>query len=151
MEKINISGKTVLIALLFGFIFVIGCTDETQVIPEEKIKTPDIVSFKTISSGTTQTGDVLVELSPHAFDNGKLNVDFSANTHSVDLGQFDLMQITTLEYDGNVLKPISAPSLSGHHNSGTLVFGTGKELKRFKIIINDIPDVKERVFEWNIK
>ena len=78
-------------------------------------------------------------------------MDFSVNTHSVDLSQYDLLQITTLEYNGNVIKPRSAPSLSGHHNSGTLVFDTGKELKTFKIIIKDIPDIKERIFEWNIK
>ena len=155
MKKSNTNGKAILFILLFGFIFIAGCTSNTQVIPEKNIKNSNensvISGFETISTGSTQSEDVLIELTPHGVENDKLNVDFSANTHSVDLSQFDLMQITTLEYNGNVLKPTSTPSLSGHHDSGTLIFDTGKELKSFKIVIKDIPDIKERIFEWNIK
>ena len=153
MEKNNTNGKIILIVLLVIIIFIVSCTDNSKIIPEENNKNSNensvISGFETISSGTTETGDVLIELRPHAFDNGKLNVDFSANTHSVDLSQFDLMQITTLEYDGNVLKPTSALTLAGHHNSGTLVFDTGKELNSFKIVIKSIPDIEERIFEWS--
>lgn len=148
MKRSNTNEKTILFILLFGLIFIVSCTSNVQAPSNENKKNVESPAFKTISSGSTQSGDVLIELTPHTFANGKLNIDFSANTHSVDLSQFDLMQITTLEYDGNVIKPVSAPSLSGHHNSGTLVFDTGKELKTFKIIIKDIPDVEERVFEW---
>ncbi len=147
MKKSNI----MMFILLFGLIFIVSCTSnaKTQLNEINEIKNNvEVSSFKTISSGSTQSGDALIELTPKEIKDGKLNVDFAANTHSVNLGQFDLMQITTLEYDGNVVKPVSAPTLTSHHNSGTLVFDTGKELKSFKIIINGIPDIEERVFEW---
>lgn len=46
------------------------------------------------------------------------------------------------------VNPSSVPALSGHHSGGTLVFDTGKEIKRFSITIKGIPDIEERVFGW---
>jgi len=63
----------------------------------------DESGFKSIDSGTTGAGDVSVELTPHDVVNGKYTVDVAINTHSVDLSQFDLKQITTLEYNGKAL------------------------------------------------
>jgi len=106
-------------------------------------------SFKLISTGSTSSGEVLVELTPHNAKDGKLKIDIEVNTHSVDLTEFDLMQITTLEFDGQTIKPISVPSLNGHHSSGTITFETGKELNSFKVIIKGIPKIGQRLFEWN--
>ena len=105
-------------------------------------------AFKTVSTGSADSGDVLMDLTPKGMENGKFAVDISVNTHSVDLSQFDLMQITTLDYEGKAIKPASAPKLSGHHSSGELIFDTGSEIKNFKITIKGIPAVEERVFEW---
>lgn len=113
----------------------------------DKIKTTES-NFKSIDSGTTNPGDVSVELKPHKIINGKLNVDISVNTHSIDLNQFDLKQITTLEYNGKTIKPISALTLTGHHNSGNLVFDLGENVDSFTIIIKGIPKVEERMFKW---
>ena len=148
MEKNNTNGKTILFILLFGLIFIVSCTSNTQTPSNTNKKDIETTAFKTISSGSTQSGDVLIELTPREIKDGKLNVDFAANTHSVDLSQFDLMQITTLEYGDSSKSPESAPTLSGHHTSGTLAFDTGKEIKNFRIIIKGIPAVEERVFEW---
>ncbi|MBC8500770.1 MAG: hypothetical protein ISS25_00125 [Nanoarchaeota archaeon] len=104
--------------------------------------------FKLISSGSTDPGEVSVDLKPHEAKDGKLEVDISVNTHSVDLDQFDLKEITTLEFDGKSINPTSAMVLSGHHNSGTLVFDVGKDIDSFTIKIIGIPKVEERVFEW---
>ena len=59
MEKSNTNGKTILFILLFEFIFIAGCTINTQVIPEKNIKNsnenPVISGFETISTGSTQS------------------------------------------------------------------------------------------------
>ncbi len=103
--------------------------------------------FQTVSSGTTDPGDVSIELTPN-FNKANLEVDIKSNTHSVDLSQFDLSQITILEYDDTKIKPISAPKLEGHHTSGTLIFPTNKNIRNFKIIISGIPKTSQRVFTW---
>lgn len=105
-------------------------------------------SLNSISTGTTGPGDVSVELTPHEASNGKLVFDVSVNTHSVDIGKFDLMKITTLEYDGKSIGPSSAPSLDGHHASGELVFDVEEDISSFTVKIKGIPKVNERVFEW---
>ena len=104
--------------------------------------------FESIITGTTSPGDVSIELKPHQPANGVLEVDLYANTHSVDLSQFDLAEITSLEYEGKSVKPVSAPSMRGHHVSGTLAFEVDEELESFKITISGIPDVEERIYEW---
>jgi hypothetical protein len=92
--------------------------------------------------------EVTVDLKPKELDNGKFYVDIGVNTHTVDLSQFDLMELTTLEINGRIIKPSSAPKLGGHHNSGTLIFDVDEELSSFKIKIKGIPEIEERVFEW---
>lgn len=103
--------------------------------------------FQTVLSGTTDSGDVSIELTPN-FNNDKLEVGIEANTHSVDLSQFDLNQITILEYDDRKVKPISAPKLEGHHTSGVLTFPVDKDIKKFKVIIDGIPRTNQRIFAW---
>lgn len=108
----------------------------------------DVDVFQPIISGSTDTGDVSIELTPKRISNKAVEVDIAANTHSVDLSQFDLKQITTMEYGGKSVKPTSAPRLEGHHVSGKFVFNTDKNINRFKIIIEGIPQINNRVFEW---
>ena len=138
-------------AFLFIFLFLIiafsGCNkniaEETQNIEAEKNQ-----AFKTIATGSTQTNDVLIGLTPARIENNRFEINFVANTHSVDLSQFDLMKITTLVYENKQVKPISVPALSGHHSSGELVFVVDKIPNNFKITIKNIPNIEERIFEW---
>lgn len=102
-----------------------------------------------ISTGSTNAGDVQIDISVEGISEGKLRLNIAANTHSVDLSQFDLKQITTLEYGGNSAKPVEAPVLSGHHSSGTLVFEAPGGLDSAVVRIKGIPKVEERLF--NIK
>ena len=104
--------------------------------------------YKSTVTGDTGPGGVSVELTPNAVSNGQLRVGISVNTHSVDLGQFDLKQITTLEYNGKLIKLVSAPSLGGHHSNGELIFEVDEDVESFSIKIIGIPKVEERVFEW---
>ena len=104
--------------------------------------------FAIVTSGDTETGNVQIDLTPVGYKNGQLKVDITVNTHSVELSQYGLAKITILEYDGKRINPISVPSLSGHHSSGTLIFNVDKDIKAFKITISGIPGIQERVFEW---
>ena len=79
---------------------------------------------------------------------GKVTVKVSVNTHSVDLGQFDLKELTVLRYGSTELKPVQASVLGGHHAEGFLVFQPSGELKSFTIIIKGIPPIDQRKYEW---
>ena len=104
--------------------------------------------MKTILTGSTEAGDVSIELTPEEVKDGQLAVDISVNTHSVSLSDYDLKQITTLEYDAKIIFPSSAPSMAGHHVSGQLTFDVNREISAFTIRIRGIPSVEERVFSW---
>ncbi len=106
------------------------------------------LTFKTISTGDTNPGEVSIDLTPSDVNNGQLKVKISVNTHSVNLEPFDLKEITTLEYKGKSIKPISAPALAGHHTNGELVFEVDEKIDSFTIKIKGIPKVEERIFKW---
>ena len=116
---------------------------------EASTKSSNRLVFKIQSTGSMEDGDALVDLKPKALKNGRLMVSLSANTHSVDLGQFDLTKITTLEYQGKVFKPAKASRIGGHHARSKIVFDIGEDITSFKIIIKGIPNVQERVYEWH--
>ncbi|MBI2141969.1 hypothetical protein HYU15_00590 [Candidatus Woesearchaeota archaeon] len=144
--------------LLFLLALVSGCEgrgDKQLVKPAASRgeNTPVGGGFSAIASGSTGDGDVLIEISPGEIRNGVLAADVLVNTHSVDLSQFDLADLSTLRYKGKSLKPVSAPVLSGHHSSGEMVFDLGGDADSvnaggFAITIKGIPAVDERVFEW---
>ena len=104
--------------------------------------------FKPINTGSTDSGDVSIELTPQKAANGQLKVSIAANTHSVDLSPFDLKKITTLEYNGKTVNPVSAPTLTGHHSNGEFIFGVEGDIEKFTIKIKGIPKVEERIFSW---
>jgi len=153
----------VLSVLIIAAAILAGCSVEwpkSQQNFNEQVYAQDAAdSLETISTGSTQTGDVLVELTPKEIISGKLYVDINANTHSVSLDEFDLMKITNLEINGIKISPSEAPLLSGHHASGTLSFDAGNKAvlssdlssNSFTIIIKRIPIAEERVFKWEGK
>ena len=111
-------------------------------------RTIETVQFPSaILSGTTSEGDVAIELAPIEIKDNQLYISISANTHSVDLSQFNLKDIINLEYNNYNLKPISVPELSGHHSSGELIFNVS-DIDKFTIKINSIPKIEQRVFRW---
>ncbi len=141
----------VLVIFLVLLLAVAGCSGSKPVEPDEAGEKPNSKAFETVYSGSVGEGDVTVDLTPVGVVDGKLMVDVGVNTHSVNLEQFDLIRITTLEYNGKSIAPESAPALSGHHNSGTLAFNVGEPVSSFKISIKGIPKVDERVFEWGYR
>ena len=130
--------------VVFGILFLLNSDFYA------KTDTADGVTnnLKPISSGSTDEGDVSIVLTPLSVANGIIQVEVAANTHSVDLSQFDLKKVITLEYQGKTFKPTSAFSLSGHHSSGMITFDVGSDVDGFTIKINGIPSAEERVFEW---
>ncbi|MBI5072208.1 hypothetical protein HZA99_00150 [Candidatus Woesearchaeota archaeon] len=104
--------------------------------------------FVSIITGTTESGDVEIELIPQEVRDGKLMVKISANTHSVDLSPFDLTKITTLKYKETTILPVSAPALSGHHASGEIVFAVSGKMTEFTITIAGIPKTEKREYVW---
>ncbi len=153
MEKSDIAVYLILFfAVIIGVYVVYGFINEpsNNQISNSQTNTQNPLQqkYSTISTGTTEPGDVSVDLTPIGIVNGQFQVDFEINTHSVDLSQFDLAKITILEYDGKKTSPINAPKLEGHHSSGTLTFNVAEDLNNFKITIKGIPKVEERTFEW---
>jgi len=138
----------VIITLIFsvtGLPKIVKESDTKNKVPED---TADEQSFKSISTGDTGPGGVSVEITPLGISNGKLEAEISVNTHSVSLTQFNLKEITILEYGTKSVKPVAAPSLSGHHSNGILIFDVDDEISKFTIRIKGIPKVEKRVFSW---
>ncbi len=104
--------------------------------------------YQSITTGTTDPGSVSIELTPLGMKDGKFEVQIAANTHSVDLSQFDLKKITTFTYGAKTISPSDAPTLSGHHANGIIVFDLIEKPKTFTMNIKRIPAVEDRVFQW---
>lgn len=105
--------------------------------------------FSTKSTGSLEDGDVEIKLTPF-IKGSRLTVKIAMETHSVNLGDFDLAEITTLEYSGKTIKPVEAKRPRGHHSYGKIIFDVGEEISSFKIKIKGIPKMQERVYEWRI-
>ena len=101
-------------------------------------------------SGTTNSGDVSIELILKSFVNDYLVLEMKVNTHTVDLTQYDLSKIATLEYNRKKIMPYTAPKLTGHHTNGEIVFKIEEKISDFKVIINGIPLIDERIFKLRI-
>jgi len=134
-----------LVILAYTLLTLVDGNDPSQKIPQAQNENS---KFQAVTSGNTDPGNAQIDLTPKGAENGQLKVDFAINTHSVTLSEYDLTKVTTLEYGGKKINPISAPALEGHHNSGVLTFNVGQDITKFKITIVGIPSVQERVFEW---
>ena len=75
-------------------------------------------------------------------------VKYSLNTHTVDLSGINLQQQVVLQMGGKNISPSNAPVLEGHHVSGVLDFRIDGLVTPFSIVVTNVPDVEERVFEW---
>ena len=109
----------------------------------------DIGSMSMITTGGLGSGDMTMDITPVKYKNGRLEVKYYANTHSVSLGKYDLMELSTLEVDGKIYKPVKADRMRGHHAGGRIVFEVPEKPEHFRIVIRDIPRVKERLHVWN--
>ncbi len=122
-------------------VFLISCTSQNSL----QSSTPTPPTWATKSS----PGEVMVDLTPTAFENGKLRVDMTVTTHSVnDLNTYDLTKITRLTANGKEYRPITAPTLAGHHATGELGFQLEQLPPEFTITIENLHDPGTREFVW---
>jgi hypothetical protein len=150
-RKITLFGLIALVSLLSVFVSMKISGGGFELTSESFAKDAETaLTFDTKSTGSTHSGDALIVLTPQVVENNRLVVKFRINTHSVRLSQFDLTQITTLEYDRKILKPIKASRIGGHHSAGKIIFDVREEIGIFRIKIKGIPKIKERVYEWNV-
>ncbi len=112
----------------------------------------DAAAFETKSS---RENGVKVDVTPVEFTPGKpARFQIRISTHSGDLSQ-NMVEVSMLRDDkGREYRPIgwegSPPG--GHHRRGVLEFPSfeGKS-KKITLIVRDIANVPERLFEWKIK
>lgn len=106
-------------------------------------------SSKTNYETKTSNGQATIDLTPKGIVNGKFTFDIRVNTHTINnLSQYDLKEYITLNYGEKSIKPVITPQLTGHHNSGSLVFDLKEVPKDFTVKIVNIPNINERVLEW---
>ncbi len=148
VRTLSISGLSVLIGMAITFAAAVNVISGAGVTAEAMAEKR---SFSTQSTGSMSSGDTMIELTPHIADKNRLVVKFRVNTHAVRLSRYDLKDITTLEYEGKVLKPVKTSSIGGHHSSGKFIFIIGEQIESFTIRIKGIPKVQERVYVWNVK
>ena len=137
--------RILLLGLVLLTLFVLACSRSGDAGPAAA---SPVLPAETLASGTTSPGDVLLELTPRRLEGGQLDVEVQANTHSVDLAQFDLTELSTLKSQGKSFKPLAASSLSGHHSTGQLSFPVEGDLQGFRIVIRGVPLAETRVYEW---
>jgi hypothetical protein len=153
LERVFVNSMGIFIILAVAFILMRNPGEKSPVATaapvSEKRISASLDAFHAKSTGSVNSGDVLIELTPKIEDGEKIIISFLVNPPSISLDEFNLKEMSTLEYEGEIVKPLRASRVSGHHSSGEIVFAVTKEISSFKIIIKDIPKVQERVYEWN--
>jgi len=112
----------------------------------------DASAYKTKSNKENR---VRVDVRPVQLLPGKpAKFEIRMNTHSGDLSQ-DLIAVCTLtDSSGQEYQPINwdGSPPGGHHRSGILEFSElGEEAKSITLVIREVADVPERVFNWSIE
>jgi len=106
------------------------------------------------SQGAVKVSATLLAPGEGQTDQGKTIFELALDTHSVDLGQYDIEAISVLQFDDN--PPIGGGTWesagSGHHFKGRLSFAqpVPSGTKAVRLLILNLDGVKERVFEWQM-
>ena len=112
----------------------------------------DALAYKTKSNKENR---VRVDVRPVQLSPGKpAKFEIRMNTHSGDLSQ-DLIAVCTLtDSSGREYRPINwdGSPPGGHHRSGVLEFSDlGGEAKSITLVIREVANVPERIFNWSIE
>jgi hypothetical protein len=156
LEKKFVVFMAAFIVLAMAYMFMKDTGNDTPIMSEaaaEKNQKQIIAqSFSPKTTGSMGPGDAVVELTPRRIDRNTFEVKFSINTHSVSLSGIDMMQIAVLEHEEHVFKPSKASRVGGHHSAGVIVFNVEGSIgtkDSFKIRLQGIPKVQDRVYEWS--
>ncbi len=73
------------------------------------------------------------------------------NTHSVDLGGYDLTKVSEVRVGGKILAPLRWVSTAdnSHHRSGALLFPKVNPALPVELVIKTIAGVPSRTFRWS--
>lgn len=161
----NLKKITIVVAVIVLFISFFGVKNwsknksvqNSRAISNSVINNLQMTGFEqTISLPTksNDSGGLSIEATPIDFSfDQPVQFEIVLITHQGDL-DFDLNQQSVLVDDlGNTYLPLEwQGGRGGHHLSGTLIFPQPKEgIKQFKLVIKDIYNVGERIFEWNLE
>ena len=109
---------------------------------------------------TSEGGEVTVAVTWKGRSAGPV-FDVAMDTHSVDLGGYNLRRLALLRTEeGGEVRPSgwNAPK-GGHHREGTLTFPEkapdgspiiGSDTREIELVIRDVAGVPERKFEWRL-
>ena len=103
-----------------------------------------------VATGKMKDGGVKLQLEPHSFENGVFRVKFFANTHSINLGDYDLMELMHLEFENVGYRPVSMDRMRGHHAGGEIRFRGPDVPEHFQIIVRGLPNMENRVLNGDI-
>ena len=121
---------------------------------------PQQLTQEDTQGAVTVTATLLTPDKPRA--DGKVAVQITLETHSVDLDSYRLETLARLrDTQGREVQAVGleAPSGSGHHREGILIFPNmdarnnpliGSEAKSLTLLLRDIGGVQERVFRWQL-
>ncbi len=114
---------------------VSGCTSALQGQPTSGVSEPR----QNEESGVTVT----------AVYKGNGSFDMKLDTHSGDL-DYQLDKIAYVrDSSGTVYRPVSwEGGIGGHHFNGTLKFPKFDDSPGFRLVVNDVAGIKERVLQW---
>src|SRR3989338_4799068 len=135
-------GAGLLIFSLVGLMDTLNISNQSTSTSQRELMPPPAVSNTTLPTDSltrTSEDEVSVELVPKEYKAGKFIVSIGINTHTINnLEQYNLKDIITLTTDGKSYNPVTTPTLSGHHNSGELVFELPQEPTQFQITITGL-------------
>ena len=142
MSKKKLQLLTVsLLAVLLAVLLLSGCSSAaTSTKPSSSVQS---------SSG----GSVTVEAKLLGHEGDSLVFEIAMNTHSVDLDEYDLKELSVMRDDtGGEYMPIEwQAAAGGHHRSGKLAFThADRTAKTFELVIRNIAGIEERVLRWQV-
>ncbi len=156
IRKRSISIKMAGITIIFLAIALIsGCSSGFPLQADNSVGsdkgTSSLTSANMLKSNSE--GEVKIDVRYLGYKDNLLSFKVVMDTHSVNLDQYDLDQLSQLADDkGNKYSTISWDSEpGGHHRSGFLIFSPPDLLEEpgtLILIINNVAEVKERVFIW---
>jgi FlaG/FlaF family flagellin (archaellin) len=158
-------GTTIVVLTLVGAVIAVGAITvglSTVAKPRTAPAVASAVPATPENAGDVKFNDggsvqVQVTLDRKATTNGSVVLQVSLNTHSVELGQYDLAKLShlTLEPGGPLTEATWKPDAnSGHHVGGTLTFsdpgGLYAKAKELTLEIRDLAGVPARTLQWQV-
>ncbi len=137
------------LAHTFSRMLVVGAAVFAMAVPALAAPHPALVVDTTYASQAS-AGEVTLDVQPR-WAEGKLVLDLSANTHSVDLSGLDLTASIRLEVGEATIEPSEAGSLDGHHAKASVTFVLEEAPTQFSVVIRDVPDIPVRTLTWPIE